>query len=152
NRWNMHLPSEAAFYSAALLEHPSVLPLLHSVLGEDCLLIQACADINTPGSGFQMPHQDDFRAGVVSVNVVLTDVTIEMGPLEFWPRSHLTDALTENARYTLDEVRLSVDELAARTARLPSELLTVPAGSILVRDQRLLHRGTPNRSALVRPH
>jgi ectoine hydroxylase-related dioxygenase (phytanoyl-CoA dioxygenase family) len=152
NRWNMHLPSEAAFFSPVLLEHPSVLPLLHSLLGDDCLLIQACADINMPGSGFQMPHQDDFRGGVVSVNVALTDVTLDMGPLEFWPRSHLTDALRDNSRYTVDEVRLSVGELAARVERLPSMLFTVPAGSILIRDQRMVHRGTPNRSALVRPH
>jgi hypothetical protein len=40
-----------------------------------------------------------------------------------------------------------------RTApHMHSELVTMPAGSLLIRDMRMWHRGTPNRSTVARPH
>jgi hypothetical protein len=43
-------------------------------------------------------------------------------------------------------------DMQSLAPHMHSELVTMPAGSLLIRDMRMWHRGTPNRSADIRPH
>jgi ectoine hydroxylase-related dioxygenase (phytanoyl-CoA dioxygenase family) len=75
-------------------------------------------------------------------NVLLCDFTEQNGSTEVWPGTHLLcDAYQGRA--------LPID-LDGRARYLGSRRLNAPAGSIVLRDLRLWHRGTPNRSARPR--
>jgi ectoine hydroxylase-related dioxygenase (phytanoyl-CoA dioxygenase family) len=74
----------------------------------------------------------------VVVNIPLVDFTPENGPLEIWPGgTHLMPGKVDMA------------ELAPA---MRSEPVLMPAGSLLIRDMRMWHRGTPNRSDHLRPN
>ena len=44
------------------------------------------------------------------------------------------------------------ENLEEMAGKMHSELALMPAGSLLVRDMRMWHRGTPNRSEAPRPN
>jgi hypothetical protein len=43
-------------------------------------------------------------------------------------------------------------DIAALAPKMHSETVQMPAGSLLLRDMRMWHRGTPNRSDAARPN
>ena len=60
------------------------------------------------------------------------------GPLEIWPGG--THSMPAG---------INMQEIAPQ---MHSELALMPAGSLLIRDLRMWHRGTPNRSNAPRPN
>lgn len=106
------------------------------------------------------------------LNVPLVDFREDNGPIEVWPRTHLLSdfPLLEQPR---DELRAGNGQLTVTTvsgrpvsvlasafrdtdvqrfaAGLAGQPVLMPAGSFLVRDPRMWHRGTPNRSPAARP-
>ena len=106
------------------------------------------------------------------LNVPLVDFREDNGPLEVWPRTHLLSdfPLLEQKR---DELRAGNGQMKITTetgrpvsvlasefrdtgvqdfaSGLPGQRVLMPAGSFLVRDPRMWHRGTPNRSSAARP-
>lgn len=148
NRYQMHLPFEAPFTDPMLIEHPLALAVIDAILGDTCHCHYFASDTALPGSGHQAVHSDihplfaetnlSLPAYSIVVNVPLVDVTLDRGPVEIWPGgTHLMPG------------RLDMHELAPR---MHSQLVTMPAGSLLIRDMRMWHRGTPNRSDDARPH
>lgn len=75
------------------------------------------------------------------MNYPLADVTEKNGPLEAWPNTHLTP----EKFYTRNHVQEAAKNLD------PVKMLT-PKGSLLIRDIRMWHRGTPNLSNEIRPN
>lgn len=106
------------------------------------------------------------------LNVPLVEFRPDNGPIEVWPRTHLISdfPLLEQPR---DELRVGNGQLSVTTASgrpvsvlasafrdtdvqqfaagLTGQPVLMPAGSFLVRDPRMWHRGTPNRSPAARP-
>jgi ectoine hydroxylase-related dioxygenase (phytanoyl-CoA dioxygenase family) len=106
------------------------------------------------------------------LNIPLVDFRADNGPIEVWPRTHLLSdfPLLEQQR---DELRAGNGEMKVTTATgrpvsvlasefrstgvqrfaegLAGQPVLMPAGSFLVRDPRMWHRGTPNRSTEARP-
>jgi len=106
------------------------------------------------------------------LNIPLVDFREDNGPTEVWPGTHLLsdfplleqprDELTAgNGQLTVTtETGRPVSVLASAfrdssvqnfASGLPGQRVLMPAGSFLVRDPRMWHRGTPNRSAEARP-
>jgi ectoine hydroxylase-related dioxygenase (phytanoyl-CoA dioxygenase family) len=148
NRYQMFLPWEAPFTDPLLIENPKVMPVLERVMGQDLIMTYLASDTPTPGSDYQRVHADtrllfpetqlSLPAYGIVANFPLVDVTEENGPLEFWPGgTHLFAARPEIERHA---------------AEMQSIRLTLRAGSILLRDLRSWHRGTPNRGTRSRPH
>jgi ectoine hydroxylase-related dioxygenase (phytanoyl-CoA dioxygenase family) len=148
NRFQMYLPWEAPFADPALYEDEDVLGLLEAIMGPDLALVYFASDTPLPGSDYQRIHADTrllFPETLLSlppygivVNIPLVDCTEENGSLEFWPGgTHLMPGPA------------SLERLAPH---LESRRANMKAGSILVRDLRMWHRGTPNRSSRPRPH
>ena len=86
-----------------------------------------------PDSGDQIFHQDNSHPGL-TVLVPLVDMTLENGPTQLLPRSHLDVGLT--------------DRLRDSSAALPA---CVPAGTAVIYDSRTIHRGLANPSTRSRP-
>lgn len=148
NRFQMHLPFEMPFADPILYANPTVLAIIENLLGKDHILTYFASDTPFPGSDYQKVHLDcrlpfpeaPFGAPVYSVvlNTPLVDFTEENGPLEIWP----------GGTHMIAEPR----DLERMAAKMPSVRLLPKTGSILLRDARMWHRGTPSRGARSRPN
>lgn len=137
NRHQMYLPFEPPFSDQALWGHPTVLAVLDAVLGPDFECTYYGSDTPFPGAEHQPAHQDGgplfpgWSATPppysIALNVPLVDVDPTNGPLELFPGP--------------DEPAPDAEPLRC----------TLPAGSILLRDTRVWHRGSPNVGTAPRP-
>ncbi|MCZ7646582.1 MAG: phytanoyl-CoA dioxygenase family protein [Planctomycetota bacterium] len=148
NRYQMHLPFREPFSDPRLIANPFALPIVEALLGADCVCQYFASDTPLPGSDFQAVHSDIHALfpesdlvvpayGLV-LNVNLVDFREENGPLEIWPGG--THRMPPNA------------ELKKLAPLMQSRKVLMPAGSVLLRDLRAWHRGTPNRSNEPRPN
>ena len=146
----MQLPIQPPFSDPLVVTHPALRQVAGALLGESFTCCYYNSDTALPGSTFQRVHRDTSplfgtEVGVATptvgivVNIPLVDFTLENGSTEVWPGTHLiVDQPDETA---------SLDD---RVAPLASARVNVPAGSIVLRDLRVWHRGVPNRSAQQR--
>lgn len=149
NRWNMHLPTHPTFINEQLIAIPQVLNTVKYFLGKNPIAFILASDTPYPGSGFQNIHQDFSRFGI-TVNIPLVDFTEENAPIEIWPGTHIYES-TGKSEFHTKEVDLSKAQLEEIVANVASKRMLIKAGSILIRDQRMVHRGTANNSILPRP-
>ncbi len=150
NRWNMHLPTDPLFINEQLIAHPGILSILDNLLGKNYVAFLIASDTPYPGSGFQNIHQDFPRFGL-TVNIPLVDFTTENAPLEIWPGSHIKKTKDQDCSFHTNNVNLSKRDLIEINNTIPSQKMLIKAGSILIRDQRLVHRGTANSGQAPRP-
>lgn len=148
NRYQMYLPFEPPFADPLVYDNDTVLEVVQRVLGPDPICTYFASDTPLPGSEHQRVHSDTrllFPEEHLSLpcyglvlNIPLVDVTEENGPMEVWPGgTHLWAGVGD------------MQELAQR---MPSGFLTMNAGSVVIRDLRMWHRGTPNRGTRSRPN
>jgi ectoine hydroxylase-related dioxygenase (phytanoyl-CoA dioxygenase family) len=148
NRYQMYLPFESPFADTRIYANRAVMPIVEQVLGPDPLLCYFASDTPLPGSGYQNVHSDTrllFPETQLSLpcyglvlNIPLVDVTEENGPMEIWPGgTHLWPG---------------IGSIASLAEKMPSGPLLMDAGSVVLRDLRMWHRGTPNRSNRSRPN
>jgi hypothetical protein len=143
--WNMHLPSRRPFFDERVIANPLAIGLVKALLGEDTVLTLVGSDSRFPKCRYQTVHQDD-GSGALELNIPLVDVNERNAPLEVWPGTHRSNPLDSSAGYSPEPFRFSDEEVRRYGKELPSTRVTIPAGSVLIRDQRMLHRGTPNRT------
>ena len=81
------------------------------------------------------------------VNVPVVDATPENGSTELWPRTHL------DTTRAIDDSDIKLPPAIEERLRDEHRPLqpTLPAGSVLIRDMRLWHRGMPNLTGQPRP-
>ena len=124
-----------------LIEHPDVVALLDAVLMPNCLLSTAQSIRLHPGETAQPWHTDDAfypsprphaRPLALSVIWAIEDFAVDNGATEVIPGSHLWGMETPDAR----DFR-----------PMPA---VMPAGSAIVFDGALWHRGGQNRSSRTR--
>jgi len=148
NRYQMYLPFEEPFAHPLVYEHPLVLRILERLMGSDLICTYFASDTPMPGADYQRVHSDTrllFPESTLSLpcygavlNIPLVDATEENGSMEIWPGgSHLNPGQLE---------------MAQLAPLMRSERANMRAGSILLRDLRMWHRGTPNRGARSRPN
>lgn len=150
NHIGLHLPFEQPFCDESVVAHPFVTDVVEQILGTDCLMTYFASNTSMPGGTKpQQVHADmgarfGDRCGAnlpithLVVNYPLVDVTEQNGPMEAWPGGthlHPDRWYSSNAH---DKSKLA--------EHMHSFKATMPAGSIMIRDDRMWHRGTPNRS------
>ncbi|MGW4420933.1 phytanoyl-CoA dioxygenase family protein [Streptosporangium sp. NPDC004631] len=148
NHYQIQPPIRGVFSNPDVFASRIVLDCVRSMLGSDARLAYYNSNICEPGSDFQEIHRDVrllFGSEIslptppfmLAVNILLCDFTVENGSTEIWPGSHLLPD-REGGGHAAD--------LEARSMRMTSCRLNAPAGSIIIRDARLWHRGTPNKT------
>lgn len=152
NRFLMHLPFSKPFSDPLIVTNQIVLQVMDAMLGKDYTCRYFATDTPFPGSDYQGVHSDDaplfpdtdfiLPPAALVLNIPLVDTTEENGPMDIWPGG--THRMPEN----LNRPK-RIQELAAN---LESQKVLMPAGSLLIRDLRMWHRGTPNRSDAARPN
>lgn len=123
---------------------PSVYELARKLMGKDIIIGEMGVVISHPGAAAQEIHRDsnflfggldmeiDLPPFALTMLVPLLDVSLGMGPTEFWIGSHVQR----------DKEAVTVH---------PSQRLPLTAGSLVLIDSRTLHRGGANISGPVRP-
>ena len=132
------------------IANPYATQLLDTVLGADVFCTYYNANITWPGSRVQVLHRDTnllfpeltvpLPPHTVVVNIMLVDFTVENGATEVWPGSQLITDRPEDKGVPLEE----------RAHALPSLRTVAPAGSLVVRDLRMWHRGMSNQTDIIR--
>jgi hypothetical protein len=139
-------------------------PLIGEVLGEDAEHSFSGVVFSEPGSPAQCWHIDSPHiypehnaAHALNVLVALHDIPIEMGPTEIARGSHVLTNHLGNPSLVHDELVYQHEDTSPANLiegtqnKIPeswSEPLT--AGSCLVFDDRILHRGLANQSEQAR--
>jgi hypothetical protein len=164
SRYGMPLPFEPPFASTTLVANPIILQVIRSILGEDIICSFFASDTALQGSQYQQAHSDVgplFPEDNISlppfcyvVNIPLVDFRPENGPTEIWPYgTHLVGdpSVVPIPDFTrIKELRESRLGQFTEEQMTPQQVIT-PAGSTVIRDIRMWHRGTPNRSGEARP-
>jgi ectoine hydroxylase-related dioxygenase (phytanoyl-CoA dioxygenase family) len=159
NRARMYLPFALPYIREEIIANPVILPALEAILGEGMRCTYFASDTPAPGSDYQSAHSDvgplfpdvsvSLPTYAMVVNIPLVDVDDENGPLEIWPGgTHMNPEWA--AHVTLDGSVGPHLDIVRAASRMPSERVHMKAGSIVIRDSRVWHRGTPNRSTARR--
>ena len=139
-------------------------PLITAVLGDDAEHSFSGVVFSDTGSPAQYWHIDSphvspehLPAHAVNVLVALHDMTMEMGPTEIARGSQFMTNHLSNPRLVPDQLVYQHDAtspvtiVAGTDREVPDCEAPVPvAGSCLVFDDRILHRGLGNRSGRYR--
>ena len=147
-RWQMHLPFRPPFNHPDVICHPIVLSVINQLLGENCICHYLGNNTPLPGSDYQPTHSDigqlfpevDAPSPVycIVLDIPLVEFRKENGAMEIWPGgTHLMPS------------GIDVENISKI---MHSEQVLMPAGSLLIRDARMWHRGTPNVSDEARPN
>jgi hypothetical protein len=135
---------EGPFNTPAFYANPLFFPIVERLLGQDCILGACSSVVSFPGAPSQHTHRDslslfgDYAYDValppyaLTVLMPLVDATIERGSTEVWPETHREPVL-------------------ARAIERSPVHPTVPRGSVMMTDSRVVHRGAENRSNDARP-
>lgn len=155
NRAQMFLPFIEPFIDEDIICHPIATSVIDQLLGESTHCNYFASDTPMPGSDYQNAHCDimplfpelaiPLPVFSLVLNIPLVDVTEENGPLEVWPGgTHLNPDRSNHV--TLDNTVNPHLHIVRAAEQMYSEKVFMSAGSILIRDIRMWHRGTPNRS------
>lgn len=134
------------FSDAALVQHPGWWPVVQHVLGSDACLNYAGLVVSLAGSDDQQWHVDgphlfsdvEVPAHALTVFIPLVDVDETLGCPQFFLGSHLQAVARKMAEGDIAED--------------PVDCSPMSAGSVVVFDYRLVHRGTANTHSTVKEH
>ncbi|MFY7667940.1 MAG: phytanoyl-CoA dioxygenase family protein [Crocinitomicaceae bacterium] len=148
NRWNMLLPSDSEMMKSGFFAQDELFQTLQTVFDDHFALVYFSSDISSPGSAFQTIHQDgnDFA---VALNVPLVDSDEQNGATHIYPKTH---RISDNAPFTNESNLFSDEDIIHRAEQLNPVSLDVKIGDYTLRDLRLIHRGTPNKTTEQRPY
>ena len=148
-------PPDAGLVFRDVMANPFVCQVTRELLGPGAFNDYLSGNTNVPGSGLQPVHVDDGQLwpdlqaahppARLVVNVALGDTTAENGAIELWPGTHLDPRMVIGK-----DTKVPKERVAARRAVRAPVLGATSKGSMLIRDMRLWHRGTPNHSAATR--
>jgi ectoine hydroxylase-related dioxygenase (phytanoyl-CoA dioxygenase family) len=147
SRYYVTLPFQDLWADPQVIDNDAVMAVVEDLVGADGVMCQLASDTPLMGSDHQDLHRDtqllfpesgaETPVYQLAVNFPLVDVTLENGPMEYAPGTHI----------------LSKAEGMARVAdgRAPLQPVLLRRGDVMIRDVRHIHRGTPNRTATPRP-
>jgi hypothetical protein len=151
NRYYISLPFEMPFADPAVFEDADILDILERAAEGDLVMPELAVDTPLQGSDYQLihrdhaqrspdlPHANPAKPFQFAVNFPLVDITLDNGPLEMVPGTHL----------------LTDEECKSRIKTGEMDRLLTPLfmslGDVMLRDVRTLHRGTPNQTQVPRP-
>jgi hypothetical protein len=150
-RFLMHVPFKPPLYDPLFVENPKVLQLADYLLGKDYLCGYFGSETPLPGASTQQPHFDlAFLSRYTLLNAPLAFLNKFLGSLNYCYAIQISVPLVDS---TLDNAPFEIWPHTNRVSfRKPSpQKLVMPAGSILVRDIRNIHRGTAHSGTAPRP-
>jgi hypothetical protein len=146
-RYYVTLPFHDLWADPLIIDNPAIMAVVEKLIGTDGVMCQLATDTPLKGSDYQDLHRDTQllfpETGVetpvyqLAVNFPLVDVTLDNGPMQYAPGTHMLSKANGLERVESGDIAL-VPALMNR-------------GDVMIRDVRHIHRGTPNPSATPRP-
>ena len=141
-----YLMDKPPFNHEEVVNNPWLKPLIHSLLGQDAKLVYTGLILSYPDSADQPWHQDgealfgdapvsDLPPYALNVFMPLRDISIELGPTEFWVGSHKESICRDIMRTLQSDTNASSDQIIGPLLQ---------KGDVLIYDYRICHRGTRN--------
>ena len=122
---------------------------LANAVGEDAMVIEIAAhvaQVKAAAQSFHTDHDWERERKVISCFLAVQDVTVDMGPTEVFPGSHLQSSHA----HLVGEDRCPCDGSTCLGAAAPL-LLTLRCGDVALMDGRVVHRGGPRNILPQRP-
>jgi ectoine hydroxylase-related dioxygenase (phytanoyl-CoA dioxygenase family) len=145
NRYYVTLPFSDLWADPEIVDNDSIMAVVEELVGADGVMCQLASDTPLKGSDYQDWHRDtqllfpetgaESPPYQLAVNFPLVDVTLDNGPMEMAPGTHMMS---------------KADGLAKVEAGDYAPML-MNRGDVMIRDVRHIHRGTPNPSDMPRP-
>jgi ectoine hydroxylase-related dioxygenase (phytanoyl-CoA dioxygenase family) len=145
-------PSQVQETLRSILLKSPVRNVFETLLGPNATLYELSCLISDPGSQRQNVHPDhpclhNDHPLVVTCFVALQDITLDMGPTIWLPKTH---CVTAHERFQSIRVECMLDSPESPKDRLlrttPCVVGILPKGSCVLFDSRLLHCGGANSS------
>ena len=149
-------PTQMPFFHHQIVANPYVLQVVEAAMGKKIAFALYWIHANRPVEAGNEPQAGDvhrdgghpfaelpFALPVTGIylDIPLVDFSEENGATVVWPGTHLiTDQPPEDVRH-----------LRQRAEHLPAVPMTMPLGSLFLRDMRLWHGAGINRTGQVRP-
>jgi hypothetical protein len=140
-RYDMELPAfdEPRFNFLTDIKKAPWMPIVREILGKNVMLIHKGMFLSMPGSAAQVYHQDGIHlttqyqkpCHAINVFVPLIDMTMQHGPTEFCLGTHILGKEDHDRDFCVTPL--------------------VPAGTPVIFDYRLGHRGLGNSATTCRP-
>lgn len=150
-------PPFAPYVFRDIVSNPLVIQVSKEVLGAGLYNSFYSGNTNMPGTKAQPVHVDTGQlwsglkvahpAASLVINFAPMDVTEENGSIELWPGSHLDTSMSVDS----PTIKIPDELLEERRKFAPPIRGNTKKGSMLLRDIRLWHGGTPNESDRPRP-
>ena len=150
-------PPFAPYVFPELVANPWVIQVTHALLGSGVKNTYFSGNTNLPGSAIQPVHTDGQQlwihqqaahpAAALIINVAPLKVSEENGSIELWPGSHHEMVITPDS----SSIKVQLPDLGRREKISPPVRGNTEKGDVLIRDNRLWHRGVPNHSEQPRP-
>ncbi|MBM3216054.1 phytanoyl-CoA dioxygenase family protein [Candidatus Poribacteria bacterium] len=144
-------PPFAPYVFRDVVANPFAVQVAREVFGGGFANTFYSGNTNLPGTEAQPVHADSGQLwkgmtvghppAQLVVNVVVEDVTERNGSVELWPGTHLIPEVGRG-----DDIKVDPITLEARRRAAPPVRGNLAKGDMLLRDIRLWHGGTPNRS------
>ena len=153
NHIGMHLPLVMPFSDPQIVANPIAVQVMTAALGDNLRCSFYHSNTAYPGSKYQPIHRDwapvfgtelSVPTPVMHVvlNIPLVDFTEENGSTQVWPGTHLI--------VDTDPSDGKADQLEERVKYMAAARPNISAGSVVIRDLRMWHRGMPNDSNQIR--
>ena len=141
------------FMHPLVIENSLGLQIIEEAMGKDIwTLLPYHTNTTFPGASMQHIHRDTqhlfpelpyaLPLTMIILHIPLIDFNESNGSTQVWPGTHLITDIDSDASQS--------GQLEERAKSMPSARTNIPAGSLVVRDMRVWHRGTPNRTQTVR--
>ena len=142
------MPFEPPCFAPEFFFDAGILSIVRTVMDDRAVADQWGCDVPLPGSTYQEAHVDYQRplfpeapglllpTYMLIVSFGLIDITAEHGPIEIAPGTH---------RMPREEALRSVE-----SAEVALQPVLLDQGDVLIRHPWALHRGTPNRTDMLR--
>lgn len=145
HRYYVTFPFHGLWADPEIVDNDDVMAVVSDLVGADGVMCQLASDTPLKGSEYQDWHRDtqllfpetgaESPPYQLAVNFPLVDVTLDNGPMEMAPNTHMMS---------------KADGLARVEAGDYAPVL-MNRGDVMIRDVRHIHRGTPNPSDEPRP-
>ena len=146
----VHYPHKLSALMHAQISHPSIVPVLTSLIGPNVKSMQSMLFIKAEGKPGQAWHQDEFfiptrDRSLTAAWTALDDATVENGCLWVLPGSHRAGVIYPNAEHDDRDYDCSVASYGFPYQDTDAVPVEVEAGSTVVFNGYLLHKSLPHR-------
>lgn len=139
-----------------VLVNDMVIAVTQAVMGKGIKLADYTGNTALPGDRKQPVHPDIGHLWpnmqhatppfAIVINIPVVDMDANNGSTEIWPGTHL-----DTSKLIGEDIKVPEDQLQRRAEVVPPFQPSVRAGSVVIRDMRLWHRGMPNHTQIPRP-